>query len=140
MKDVDYHDDVQNMSHRDGSYDCVVISRVLAIPRDLDSSVRELRRILKQGGVAVIAENCAREKTEEFGKTINDRARIIGIDILELYRKHFARVDVYLSDRYSDEYHLTNSICLEGKPVDGYPELIRVPGEGHMELVAVCHA
>ena len=74
-------------AHRDESYDCVVISRVLAIPRDLDSSVRELRRILKQGGIAVIAENCAREKTEEFGKTINDRARIIGMDILELYRE-----------------------------------------------------
>lgn len=140
MRDVDYNDDVQNMSQADGTYDCVIISRVLVIPLDLEASVRELRRILRSGGYAVIAENCARHKTEEFGRTVNDRSRSLGLDVLDLYRKHFAQVDVYLSDRYDDKYHLTNSIRLEGKPKDDYPEMIRVPGDGHMELLAVCRA
>ena len=136
---VDFKEDIQAMSFADASYDCVLVSRVLTIPPDLNASVRELRRILKPGGIAIIAEIYSHEKTIEFGEMRASRSRQIGVDLLDLYSEHFHRVVPVLSSRYDAKYQLTNRILKNGKPADDYPNLIRVPGVGFMDLVAVCH-
>ena len=139
-KDVDFKEDLQKMSFEDGSYDCVVISRVLTCPPDLEACVSETRRILRKGGIAIIAEIYTHDQTLEFGKFVNGRSRETGVDCVDLYRKYFDRVDLILSNRYAPEYQLHNLIHLTGKPKDDYPELIRLPGQGFMDVVAVCRA
>ena len=140
MTDVDFKEDLQKMSFEDGSYDCVVISRVLTCPPDLEACISETRRILRKGGIAIIAEIYTHEKTIEFGKFVGERSREVGVDAIDLYRKHFERVDLIKSDRYAPEYQLHNLILHDGKPKDDYPDLIRLPGQGFMDVVAVCYA
>jgi SAM-dependent methyltransferase len=140
MTDVDFKEDLQKMSFADGTYDCIVVSRVLTCPPDLEACISEMRRVLKKGGIAIIAEIYSHEETVEFGKFVGERSREIGVDAIDLYRKHFDRVDLIMSDRYKPEYQLHNCITDDGKPRDNYPELIRIPGVGFKDVVAVCYA
>ena len=137
--DVDFNEDIQKMSFDTGSYDCVIISRVLTIPPDLESSVREARRILREGGMAIIAETYTLEKTNEYGEMKNGRSRVLGVDVLDLYGKHFSRVERITADRYPSTFQLRNVMMLNGKIDDNYPAEVRVPGVGFNDLVAVCH-
>ena len=138
--DVDFNEDIQKMSFADGTYDAVVVSRVLTIPPNIDASVSEIRRVLKPGGIAIIAEIYGRSATREFGKMINSRSREVGIDMLDLYRKHFSTVDSFFSDRYDAKYQLANLMKLNNSPHDDYPDEVRIAGSGFRDLVAVCHA
>jgi SAM-dependent methyltransferase len=137
-RDVDFNEDIQHMSFADGVYDAVVVARVLTIPPDLEASVNEVRRILKPGGIAIIAEIYAHAETREFGRMVNSRSREMGVSSIELYRKHFAQVDLFLSDRYDGNHQLHNLMMSNGRPKDAYPETVRVPGKGFKDLVAVC--
>ncbi len=140
MEHVDFKEDLQKMSFADGSYDCVVVSRVLTCPPDLEACLSEIRRILKKGGVAIIGEIYTHEKTVEFGKFVGERSREIGVDAIDLYRHYFDQVDLILSDRYAPEYQLHNRITQDGKIMDNFPGLIRIPGVGFKDVLAICHA
>ncbi len=139
MKGVDFQEDIQKMSFPDASYDCVFVSRVLTIPPDLDGSLREMRRILKPGGMLIVAETYSHEKTIEFGEMRNYRSREIGIDLIEQFQRHFRKVVEFRSGAYPEKFQLTNKILKDGQPCDTYPESIRVPGQGFMDLVLACH-
>lgn len=140
MEDVDFKEDLQKMSFKDGSYDCIAVQRVLTCPPDLEACVSEMRRVLRKGGVAIIGEIYTHEKTIEFGKFVGERSREIGVDAIDLFKKHFDRVDLIMSDRYAEEYQLHNRILENGKVKDDFPELIRIPGVGFKDVVAVCYA
>lgn len=136
--DVDFNEDVQKMSFEDGSYDFVFISRVLMIPPDLEACIREMRRILKPGGTALIGETYTREHTLAFEEPTGERIRELGMDAIDLYRRHFDRVDLYTSDRYDSKHQLVNRMLLDGKPADDYPEAVRVPKVGFKDVLAIC--
>lgn len=140
MTDVDFKEDIQKLSFPDASYDAVVITRVLTIPPDLEACVRELRRVLKPGGIAIIAEIYTHDRTKEFGRMINSRSRQMGMDTFGLYEKQFKTVERFYSDRYDAKYQLHNVMVLDGRPKDDYPEGVRIPGRGFKDLVAVCRA
>lgn len=137
-KDVDYCEDLQKMTFPDGSYDWVVVSRVLISPPDLEACVSECRRVLKPGGVFVVAEYYPRETTDEYGEMRGDRSRELGVDVIDLYRKYFQTVDLYDSLRYDRGFQLVNRTELDGAVFDDYPDLVRAPGEGLKDVVAVC--
>jgi SAM-dependent methyltransferase len=139
-KDVDFNEDVQAMSFPDASYDCVLISHVLLMPPDLNAAVRELRRILKPGGICVIAESCARDITEDLSGQGLEHARKIGLDVLDLYRAHFRQVDCYDSGQYPAQYQLASRTLVEGRLALDVPSRLLMPGIGVKGLVAVCHA
>lgn len=138
--DVDFNEDIQAMSFPDGSYDCVFVSRVLMIPEDLEACIREMRRVLAKGGIAVIAETYTRDTTLEFEDRSGERIREIGLDALDLYRRYFDRVDLFQSGHYDRKYQLHNAMLIDGQPADDYPEAVRVPGVGFQDVVAICHA
>lgn len=138
-KDVNFtNEDVQHLSFADGTYDCVCISRVLVYPSNVDKAISELRRILKPGGIAFIAEAYRAEKETPARRA--SRARVLGLDTLDLCRNHFARVDCLISNRYDAKYQLFSRIEIDGKLDEDAPDMLRQPGVGIMDLVAVCHA
>lgn len=136
-QDVDFNEDVQAMSFSDESYDCVVISRVLTIPPDLNASLSEIRRVLKPGGLAVIAEIYKHEETIEFGKMINDRSREIGIDLIDKLKNVFDDVECYSSNQYEEQYQLANQMVLNGQPTDAFPDKVKINNVGFNELVVI---
>jgi ubiquinone/menaquinone biosynthesis C-methylase UbiE len=139
MENVDFNEDIQAMSFPNDSYDCLVVSRVLTIPPDLDASLKEIRRVLKPNGIAIVAEIFKHDEILEFGEMINFRSREIGIDLINRLEEHFSQVECYLSDRFSSSYQLANTMKLNGKPQDDFPEKVRIKNVGFMEMVLVCH-
>jgi len=136
-QDVDFNEDVQAMSFSDESYNCVVISRVLTIPPNLNASLSEIRRVLKPGGLAVIAEIYKHEETIEFGKMINERSREIGIDLIDKLKNVFDEVECYSSNQYDEQYQLANKMMLDGQPTDTFPEKVKINDVGFSELVVI---
>lgn len=139
MSGVDFQEDIQKMSFPDASYDCVLISRVLTIPPDLDASLSEIRRVLKPGGMAIIAETYTHEQSIEFGEMRNFRSREVGLDLIDQLERRFRCVDQLRSTDYSEKYQLTNKILRDGVPCDQYPDPVRVAGLGFMDIVLACH-
>ena len=135
---VDFKEDIQKMSFADATYDCVMVSRVLTIPPDLNASISEVRRILKPGGIGIIAETYTHDKNLEYREMRNGRSRQIGLDTLDLLRLQFSQVEHFDSFRYDRKFQLINRMSLKGQPKDDYPDVIRVKGQGFMDLVAVC--
>lgn len=138
--DVDFNEDIQSMSFTDCSYDAVLVSRVLTIPPNLDASLSEINRILRKGGIALIAEVYKHERIREFGKMVNGRSREIGVELISKLEEHFDKVDCQLSDHYDTRFQLNNMIVLNDHFHDDFPDSVRIPGIGFSELVAVCHA
>ena len=139
-KDVDFQEDLQNLSFPDASYDAVLVSRVLTVPPNLPACLDEIRRILKPGGVAVIAEAYTLSRTDEFGEWRNERSRIIGLDLIEEISSRFQKLEHYFSRSFARDYQLDNLIQEAGVQFDDYQELVRIPGEGFQDLVVVAHA
>jgi len=137
-KNVDFNEDLQCLSFPDASYDVVLVSRVLTIPPDLDACLDEMARILKPGGLAMVAEIFTHEETVEFGEMRKSRSREIGIDLLSKLARRFESIACYFSDQYPAEYRLNNKMMLDGQPKDDYPMLVRIPNVGFKDLVAVC--
>lgn len=136
--DVDFKEDIEKMSFADGTYDCVYVSRVLVDIPHYEPAVREVRRILKPGGLAILSEAYLHEKTVEFAQRRGNRAREMGLDALDYYGRHFASVERFLSNRYDPKYQLLDRIRTDGQPSDDFPQAVCARGEGCMELVAVC--
>ncbi|WP_437184937.1 class I SAM-dependent methyltransferase [Planctomicrobium sp. SH668] len=140
MPGVDFVEDMQKMSFADATYDCVFIARVLTIPPDLDACLSEMRRVLKPGGVAVIAEIHTLENTLEYGEMRGGRSRVLGTDFFDHCRQYFSKVEEWTGDRYDAKYQLINYMIDHGVANDKFPEKIRVKGVGYQEIVAICQA
>jgi len=138
-EDVDFNEDVQRMSFADASYDAVFVSRVLAIPPDFAASLREIRRVLRPGGVAIISEYLDRERTEPDDDPASEAARLFGTDVVDDWRRAFDRVELRLSDEFPGEHQLVNLLERDRTPVDDVPALVRAPNLGVKELLAFCY-
>ncbi len=140
LPDVDFQEDLQAMSFAAGSYDAVLVSRVLMIPPDLCACLDEIRRILKPGGLALIAEAFHVGRTEEFSEMRRGESRRLGSDLVGQLEQRFSSVELYRSDRYDGKYQLTNLIEQAGRAHDEFPDAVRAEGRGYHEVVAVCRA
>lgn len=138
--DVDFRADLQNLPFDDASYDCVFISRVLTIPPDLDACIREIRRVLRPGGVAIISEYFIGETTRPDDDPTTEATRFMGVDLIDRLRERFARVDCETGDGRPQEHQLINRFLREGRPMDDFPALVRAPGVGAKEALLLCWA
>jgi SAM-dependent methyltransferase len=67
---VDRREDLTHLSFPDGSFDLVYASHVLEHILDDQSAIREIRRVLSVGGVAVLPVPIISNSTVEYGKPI----------------------------------------------------------------------
>lgn len=132
--------DVQALPFDDASFDAVFIAHVLAMPEDLEKSIAELRRVLKPGGRAFLSEVLWHDRTVEFQQRQGDEIRRLGADFLDLLRARFTHVDVRTAREFDPRHQLRNRMFRDGRPFDDYPEIVRLPGVGFSDLLAICHA
>jgi hypothetical protein len=143
MKDVDYNVDMRNLPFNDASYDLILASNVLDFISDDRKAIKEIRRILKPNGVAILPVSVVCEKTVEYLEpNPNDsyRARAAGMDYFERYERYFPKVEKISSDSFPHKYQLFIYEDRSMWPNKHSPLRPSMPGEKHIDIVPICYA
>ena len=109
MKAVDHRVDILDLPFEDGSYDFVFASHVLEHIRDDRKAIKEIRRVLRPNGMAVLPVPIVCDKTIEYPEANCYEAdvRAPGPDYFERYKEYFGRVEVYASESFPPKYQFT---------------------------------
>ena len=142
MKDVDYNVDMRDLPFDNASYDFIFASIVLDyIPGD-KRAIREIRRILKPNGIAILPVSVVCEKTVEYSEPNpyeSYHVRASGLDYFERYEEHFSRVERISSDSLPCKYQLFIYEDRSVWPNKECPLRPSMPGEKHIDVVPVCY-
>lgn len=139
---VDHRYDLRELPCADGEYDFVYASHVLEHIAEDRRAIREIRRILRPGGIAVLPVPIVAPRTVEYPEpnpheTFHVRAP--GPDYFERYREVFPRVDVYGSGDFPERYQLYVYEDRTRWPTAECPLRPPMHGERHQDFVPVCH-
>ena len=143
-EDVDHKVDIQNLPFADSSYDFVYASHVLEhVPDDI-KAIKEISRILKTNGIAILPVPLVAEKTIEYPEPIpqeDDHVRAPGyLDYFSRFIPYFSKIEKYTSDSYPDIYQLFVYEDRGKWPTDNCPLRPAMKGEKHLDIVPVCYA
>jgi SAM-dependent methyltransferase len=141
QRGVDHRVDLTALPFADASYDLVYASHVLEHIRDDEAALREIRRILRPGGLAVLPVPIVAPATVEYPapspfETFHVRAP--GADYFDRYRRHFARVDVHGSGDFDPRHQLFVHEDRSRFPSARMPHRPPMPGDRHPDYVPVC--
>ena len=142
--DVDHKVDIQDLPFADSSYDFVFDSHVLEhVPDDI-KAIKEISRILKPNGVAMLPVPLVAEKTIEYPEPIpqeDDHVRAPGyLDYFGRFNPFFSKIEKYTSDSYPNIYQLFVFEDRAKWPTDDCPLRLAMEGEKHIDVVPVCYA
>jgi SAM-dependent methyltransferase len=140
---VDFPADLTHLPFADASCDCIYASHVLEHIADDDKALREIRRVLRPGGIAILPVPVPSLKTVEYGAPNpheDGHVRAPGLDYYDRYRQYFSRVEVWDSTRFPAE---TQVLVYEDRT--GFPNALNplrsaMPGHPHPDYVPVCVA
>ncbi len=142
MEGVDYKVDLQCMPFADSSYDFVFASHVLEhIPDDIEA-MKEIYRILRPGGIAVLPVPIVAVETVEYPEPNPEEeyhCRAPGVDYMERFSQVFREVKVFSSDMFDDKYQL---YVYEDRTRSREHVPLRpvMSGRKHKDFVPVCFA
>lgn len=143
MSGVDHNVDIQDLPFEDGTYDLVYASHVLEHIRDDTRALKEIRRILRPGGCAVLPVPIVCDRTIEY-KAANPyeagHVRAPGLDYFDRYRQYFKKVDVHGSDSFPDRHQVFVYEDRTKWPTPECPMRPPMPGHKHADFVPVCYA
>lgn len=142
MKDVDHCVDICELPFPDGSYDFVFASHVLEHIKEDAKAIKEVRRILAPGGVAVLPVPVVSEKTVEYPRPNPNEAghvRAPGVDYFERYKLSFAKVTVHASGEFPEKHQLFVYEDRTRWPTKKCPLRSPMVGERHADFVPVCY-
>ena len=141
LKSVDHTVDLTNLPFKDGSYDIVFASHVLEHIRDDKKAIREVRRVLRPGGIAILPVPVVCSYTIDYPEPNPNEAghvRAPGPDYFERYREFFARVEVFTSEAYPQEHQVFIYEDRSRWPTKDCPLRPPMQGEKHSDFVPVC--
>lgn len=142
MKGVDYHVDLQHAPFPDATYDFIFASHVLEHIPDDQKAIREIRRVLKPGGLAILPVPVICEKTVEYPAANPKEAwhmRAPGLDYFEKFKPHFSRVETRTSDSLPEKFQ---PYIFEDRsiwPNAAAPLRPPMPGARHIDVVPICY-
>jgi Methyltransferase domain len=142
MDGVDHKVDIQNLPFEDGSYDLVFASHVLEHIRDDRQAIKEIRRILRPGGSAVLAVPIVCDKTVEYSEPSPYEAghvRAPGRDYFDKYKEYFGSVKVYGSESFPRKYQVFVYEDRTKWPTPECPMRPPMQGKKHADFVPVCY-
>lgn len=142
MKNVDHRVDLQNLPLENSTYDLVFASHVLEhIPNDIEA-IKEIRRILKPTGIAILPVPVVAEKTIEYPEPNPHEAnhvRAPGLDYYERYVPFFSKIERFTSDSLPEKYQLYEYEDRSRWPTAECPLRPAQEGERHKDIVPVCY-
>lgn len=143
MPGVDHKVDIRSLPFQDKSYDFVFASHVLEhITSDIDA-IREIRRILAPGGMAIMPVPLVCEATIEYSEPNpleEMHVRAPGPDYYDRLTPFFGRVDLFRSGDFDQKYQLFINEDRTAYPSESCPGRTPMPGDRHEDIVPVCYA
>lgn len=134
---VDHEVDICDLPFPDASFDVVIASHVLHYIRDEASALRNLRRVLSRGGMAIIPVPIFSETTVEYPESIGGQVRAPGQDYFDRCRSIFGSVRLYSSPDFDPQYQVWIH-----EDRRNWPAHLSLrpssPGKNHKEYVPVC--
>lgn len=143
MKDVDHTIDLRDMPFHDCTYDFVIASHVLEHIVEDHVAIKEIHRILRPGGIAVLPVPIVAATTIEYpyaNPFEGGHVRAPGPDYFEKYKICFSRVDVYGSDCFPEQFQTYTYEDRTCWPTPECPWRLPMQGSRHIDLVPVCYA
>lgn len=143
MAEVDHKVDIQNLPFADSTYDFIFASHVMVCIPDDRQAAREIRRVLKNTGMAILHDPVAAEKTIEYPEPNPYEGygrRAPGLDYADRYWSYFSRVVRYSSSSWPEKYQLYEYEDRTGFPTVECPLRPSMAGEKHSDMVTVCYA
>jgi predicted SAM-dependent methyltransferase len=138
---VDKKEDLTKLSISDSTFDFIYASHVLEHIKDDMSALSEIKRVLKQDGIAIIPVPIMCKYSIEYDEPNPHECfhvRCPGEDYYERYKDVFAKVHLYKSTDFDEKYQL---YIYENRRT--WPKTMplrpSVPGEKHIDIVAVCY-
>jgi len=108
-EDVDHQFDIQNIPYSDNSFDLVFASHVLEYVENDRQAIKEIKRVLRPGGLAFLPVPILHEKTIDYEKRPPNK-RIIretGMDYFDRYKEVFNEVKIYEPASFDGKFNLT---------------------------------
>ena len=142
-KGVQHHVDLQNLPFKDGTYDFIFASHVLEHIPDDNKAIKEIRRVLKAGGIAILPVPIVCEKTIEYEEPNPHESyhmRAPGLDYFDKYRPHFAKVESRNSADMPEKYQIYIYEDRTLWPTPECPLRPPMPGRRHIDFVPICYA
>jgi SAM-dependent methyltransferase len=140
-KGVDQKEDLTRLSFPDASFDLVYASHVFEHIQDDGTAIKEVRRVLSPGGVAILPVPIVSEETIEYG-TPNPRevyhVRAPGLDYFRRYSAVFDRVQMFSSADFDEQFQTYIYEDRSQWPTDIMPKRRKMLGARHLDYVPVC--
>jgi SAM-dependent methyltransferase len=136
-KNVDHQVDMCDLPFPEQSFDVVIASHVLHHIRDEASALRNLRRILRPGGMAIVPVPVFANATVEYPEPIDTQMRATGRDYFDRCSGVFGSVRLYSSMDFEPRYQAWIYEDRSNWPAHLYLRPCS-PGEKHPEFIPVC--
>jgi len=142
MPNVDHKVDITKLPFADESYDFVCASHVLEHIEDDRLALREVWRILKPGGIAILPVPIVADTSVEYPEANpleHYHWRAPGPDYFDKYREIFSKVDAYESGSFDAKHQVFVYEDRTIWPTPDMPLRPRMDGEKHIDLAPVCY-
>ena len=139
--DIDIVADLCSFPMRDEAYTIIWASHVLEHIRDDRGAIREIVRMLKPGGFAILPVPIVVQETVEYQRAClaeHGHVRAPGSDYFSRYREVFKRVEVLDSGMFP---RVTRTFVCEDRsmyPTETVPDRTPMPGFVHSDYVPIC--
>jgi hypothetical protein len=143
MEQVDHRVDMRNLPFDDHSFDFVLASIVFDYIPDDWIAIKEVHRILRSGGIAILPVSLVADKTVEYSAPNpyeSGHVRACGVDYFDRFEKVFARVDRVSSHQFPEKYQVFIYEDRSVWPNARCPNRPTALGEKHADIVPVCYA
>jgi SAM-dependent methyltransferase len=122
-----------------GAVDVVIACHVLEHVPAEEAALKEIARILKPGGMALLPVPINAEQTIEYGGAFEcgGHVRAPGPDYFDRLRRHFGRVELYSAANYSPRYQLSLIQPRTCWPTVRAPHLRPMPGLVFPEILPI---
>ena len=140
--DVDHRIDIQELPFADASFDFIFASHIMEYPANDLLAIREVRRVLRPTGIAVLPVPLVHEKTVDLAvrDSVTRMMHEPGLDYFDRYKQCFPRVVLYSTESFGEQYQLytyRDENILGGRFKGSYP--LKVEEGKYMDIVPVCY-
>ena len=142
MKGVTHNIDIQNIPFDDNSYDFIYASHVLEHIPDDKKALREIYRILKPSGIAILPVPIVCNETVEYSEPNpfeELHVRAPGIDYYSRYTDVFDKVEVHTSNDFNKKHQIYIYENREEFPTQKCPNRPSMKGIKHEDRIPVCY-